>query len=294
MTDQTAEQLAEELAGARATIDHMANAMSWICGHDRQGLDHLDEAQREGHARESAVKQARQWAQSARGAEAERDGAYRERAHLVALLAAHYPAVIASAPDVKEPGWQIIYLRIGTWQASWHIAPRDADLFTRVEHVAASDPRAQWDGHTTDQKYTRIRSHARVLQLGGREPYEQCVCSSTQAGLELCARCPGHDRAVPTEPVVSVHGARDLTPAAREAVDALAAIAVRQMDADKSEPHTGLVVQPYRDHGEEKWVFRCWGTETCDGYLSLDHTSQQSAERARDLHVAEEHQEQQP
>jgi len=53
---------------------------------------------------------------------------------------------------------------------------------------------------------------------------------------------------------------------------------------------TGLVVQPYRtDRGDPAWVFRCWGTDSCDGWLSLDHTSQQSAERARDRHVAEEH-----
>ncbi|BCM70896.1 hypothetical protein L0F81_00060 [Streptomyces tricolor] len=54
---------------------------------------------------------------------------------------------------------------------------------------------------------------------------------------------------------------------------------------------TGLVVLPYRtDRGDPAWVFRCWGTDTCDGWLSLDHTSQQSAERARDRHVNEEHQ----
>lgn len=61
--------------------------------------------------------------------------------------------------------------------------------------------------------------------------------------------------------------------------------------ARAAEPHTGLVVQPYRaDDGRGKWVFRCWGTDDgCDGWLSLDHTSEQSAERARDRHVAEEH-----
>ncbi|KOV86088.1 MULTISPECIES: hypothetical protein [unclassified Streptomyces] len=52
-----------------------------------------------------------------------------------------------------------------------------------------------------------------------------------------------------------------------------------------------LVIAPYRtDRGDPAWVFRCWGTDTCDGWLSLDHTSQQSAERARDRHVTEEHQ----
>jgi len=96
--------------------------------------------------------------------EAERDGAYRERAHLVALLAAMTDgAVIAPAPDVDEPGWQIAYLKIGGRQASWHISPRDADLFEQVEHVTADHPRAQWDGHTTDDKYARIRQHTRLL-----------------------------------------------------------------------------------------------------------------------------------
>jgi hypothetical protein len=88
------------------------------------------------------------------------DGAYRERAHLVALLAAMTPrAVITPAEDVEEPGWQIIYLLIGGRQASWHIAPRDADLFEHVKHVDSLDPHTIWDGHTTEQKYDRIRDH---------------------------------------------------------------------------------------------------------------------------------------
>lgn len=60
-----------------------------------------------------------------------------------------------------------------------------------------------------------------------------------------------------------------------------------------TEPHTGLVIQPYRnDRGDNVWVFRCWGSDSCDGWLSLDHHSEQSAERARDRHVTEEHAEQ--
>lgn len=90
-------------------------------------------------------------------AEAERDGAYRERAHLVALLAAMTDgAVSTDAPDTDEPGWQIAYLTLGGRQASWHIAPRDADLFQHVERVGALDVRALWDGHTTEEKYAHI------------------------------------------------------------------------------------------------------------------------------------------
>jgi hypothetical protein len=61
------------------------------------------------------------------------------------------------------------------------------------------------------------------------------------------------------------------------------------------DPADALVVEPYRnDQHQDRWVFRCWGTDTCDGWLSLDHASQQSAERARDRHVSEEHGQEEP
>jgi hypothetical protein len=90
-------------------------------------------------------------------AEAERDGAYRERAHLTAWLATVHPAVITPATDIDEPGWQILYITAGGRQLSWHIHPQDADLYAHVEHVQPDDPRALWDGHTTEQKYAAIR-----------------------------------------------------------------------------------------------------------------------------------------
>ena len=91
---------------------------------------------------------------------AERDGAYRERAQLLALLAAMTRRpVIAPAPDVDEDGWQILYLTIGGRQATWHIHPRDAELFSHVEQAGPNDPRAIWDGHSTEQKYERIADH---------------------------------------------------------------------------------------------------------------------------------------
>jgi hypothetical protein len=99
----------------------------------------------------------------------ERDGAYRERAHLVALLAALTDhAVIAPALDVEEPGWWIVYLSLGGRQASWHISPRDATLFGHVEHVTVDDYRAQWDGHTTEEKYAGIAAWtAELAERGG-------------------------------------------------------------------------------------------------------------------------------
>ncbi|MFJ8934065.1 hypothetical protein ACIRLA_46620 [Streptomyces sp. NPDC102364] len=113
------------------------------------------------------------------------NAAYRERAHLVALLASMTPgAVLAPAPDVDEPGWQIVYLTVGGRQCAWHIAPGDADLFTHTEHVTADDPRAQWDGHTTDEKYRHI---ANVTAYAGRV---ECGMSSDLGWW--CRLMPGH------------------------------------------------------------------------------------------------------
>lgn len=102
-------------------------------------------------------------------AEKERDGAYQERAQLLAWLAALHPAttVITASPDVDEDGWQLLYLVAGGWQLSWHIHPRDAELFRHVTVVDVTDVRAQWDGHGTEQKYERIHGHVRLLALDG-------------------------------------------------------------------------------------------------------------------------------
>lgn len=128
----------------------------------------LDALQLRAARMEHATKQAAELAVRLEDAERERDGAYRERAQLLTLLAALHPSVIAPAPDVAEDGWQILYLRIGGKQASWHIAPRDAELYAHVEHVPAEDRRAQWDGHTTEQKYAHIGQYAARLYAEAR------------------------------------------------------------------------------------------------------------------------------
>jgi hypothetical protein len=127
---------------------------------DNINSEQLDALQLKAARMDHATKEAAQLRVRLEDTEAERDGAYRERAQLLALLATmtRHP-VIAPAPDVDEPGWQILYLSIGGRQATWHIAPRDADLFTHVENAGPNDPRAIWDGHTTEEKYRRIADH---------------------------------------------------------------------------------------------------------------------------------------
>ncbi|MDX2849343.1 hypothetical protein PV342_12910 [Streptomyces sp. PA03-3a] len=93
--------------------------------------------------------------------------AYRERAHLAAWLAALHPSVVAPAPADVGDGWHVLFLRAGGWQFCWHISPGDLSLFDHVLRVPDSDPRAQWDGHTFEQKYRRIRTHTAVLRTPG-------------------------------------------------------------------------------------------------------------------------------
>lgn len=84
------------------------------------------------------------------------DGVYRERAHLVAHLAALYPSVIGYN-DPAEPGWLVVYVKTPEGQLSWHISESDADLFGHVTFGNLVTPQVTWDGHTTDEKYARLR-----------------------------------------------------------------------------------------------------------------------------------------
>jgi len=86
---------------------------------------------------------------------------YRERAHLIAALAAVYPAVIAYS-DEHNPEWPVIYVYLSQrTQVSWHLNKRDLDLFEHVQVVDKDHPDAEWDGHTTEEKYELIAQFAK-------------------------------------------------------------------------------------------------------------------------------------
>lgn len=82
---------------------------------------------------------------------------YRERAHLVAHLAAVYPSRLGTDP--AEPDWPVLYVDTPEGQLSWHIAPSDLELFAHVPR----DDGAVWDGHSTEEKYRRLDAHTRAL-----------------------------------------------------------------------------------------------------------------------------------
>jgi hypothetical protein len=80
---------------------------------------------------------------------------YTERANLLAYLATQFPAAIAFN-DPDEPDWAVLYLETPRGQMSWHLAPWDLGLFSGHVHVMDSEE-IVWDGHTTEEKYGRLR-----------------------------------------------------------------------------------------------------------------------------------------
>lgn len=82
------------------------------------------------------------------------NAAYRERANLVALLAAQYPSHIGRT-DADAPDWVVVTIELPTGQACWHIAADDLVLFGHVQQTPAGA--RPWDGHSAEEKYQRIR-----------------------------------------------------------------------------------------------------------------------------------------
>lgn len=97
------------------------------------------------------------------------DGVYRERAHLVALLAAMLPSHIGRS----EPGWSVVIVEGPYGQLSWHIADRDLDLFAGIRQTDPFVEADRWDGHTTELKYARVREMIAGLLAGGGFSVEQ-------------------------------------------------------------------------------------------------------------------------
>lgn len=113
---------------------------------------------------------------------------YRERAHLLALLAAFFGPGVAHIgnADPQEPDWPVLTLELPTGQASWHIAPDDVELFGHVRATTLGD--RPWDGHSTDAKYGRVAHLARALGAG----HDAVVAVLSEQALD-CGRCVTED-----------------------------------------------------------------------------------------------------
>lgn len=110
----------------------------------------------------------------------ERDGAYRERNQLVCALSKLFPSWLDRHPD-SDTSWDaewrwIVFVRLPTGQASWHIHDSERGWFDHL--VVGGDA---WDGHSTDEKYRRL---AAITQRTGS-------CASS-LGVHVCTLPSGH------------------------------------------------------------------------------------------------------
>lgn len=102
------------------------------------------------------------------------DKAYWERNQLVAALSKLFPSHLAKHPE-SDPSWEddwrtIVVIkipnktkiffydgrdatRIEDVQLTWHIHDSEISMFDHLEY----DTRFVWDGHTTEEKYKRLR-----------------------------------------------------------------------------------------------------------------------------------------
>lgn len=91
-------------------------------------------------------------------------GLYRERACLIAALARKYYSHWNT--DLQAPNWKVICIHLPSFDkvqnfksyttVTWHISPDDLDIFpSDLSTYTVSD----YDGHTTDEKYRRLREY---------------------------------------------------------------------------------------------------------------------------------------
>jgi hypothetical protein len=98
-------------------------------------------------------------AQSAQHLIQKRNGAYQERAHVIAALSKCFPAHLTrhevGIGESWDEDWRTvvcIHFPDPAGQGTWHIHDSEVPLFAHLE-VTESD----WDGHTTDEKYERLK-----------------------------------------------------------------------------------------------------------------------------------------
>ena len=89
----------------------------------------------------------------------EKDIAYRERNQLVALLSTLFPAGKAKTTiEGWDENWDgCVYIEFPWGQASWHYHTDDEWMFAHLPPYTKA-----WDGHTTDEKYSKMAQYIRA------------------------------------------------------------------------------------------------------------------------------------
>jgi hypothetical protein len=109
------------------------------------------------------------WQRYADTYERERDDAYRERAHLLAWLAALHrsSAVLAPVTDAPDEDRHRLHLMAGGRWLSWRIAHRDLPLFHHVPYAESARARTRGADGETETTYAHVRRHTHLLALDG-------------------------------------------------------------------------------------------------------------------------------
>ena len=179
----------------------------------------------------------------------------------------------------EEPGWDKLTVPTsGQWIASWNqaSAAERLDVATRVIE------NAQKAGECFEMNHVRRLEEDRQAWVTVAR-----VRELRDTWLRMTLE-PGQVRRL-LDGITHALDGREETGAPRPASGFVPAAVPKHIPRTGDPAHT-LVVEPYRnDRNQDRWVFRSWGTATCAGWLSLDHYSQESAERAQKRHVAEEH-----
>lgn len=112
-----------------------------------------------------------------RNGDAERDAVYSERNQLVAALSKVFPSYLARHPDDGEwdEDWRwIVFVKLPTGQASWHIHDSELERFAHLKEAEATF----WDGHSTEEKYRRLEALPARVTVGStvRQDIHWCKC----------------------------------------------------------------------------------------------------------------------
>ena len=103
-------------------------------------------------------KRAAMTEQQVLGLQAQKNIAYSERNKLVAALSKFFPASLERHPDDDkdwENDWRwIVFINLPTGQVSWHLHDSELQQFEHLPRIVGR----KWDGHTTDEKYARLKA----------------------------------------------------------------------------------------------------------------------------------------
>ena len=103
---------------------------------------------------------------------------YSERSELVALLSRLWPSHLAIDDEVGT-AYTVVCVHTPNGQAAWHINwKNERHLFPHLDEKEAHN---DWDGHSTEQKYDRLRN----LPLVAASPEVACPHKNTKWRIDM-------------------------------------------------------------------------------------------------------------